>query len=90
MARPRKVHQGDNVLIEIVVRVPNFPNEALTMEVSNIKGRILARNRNPTMFLTEIEKSITSVFGLKNVAVIEQAAKANNLTRTAGLDSDVS
>ena len=62
MARPRKIHDGKNVLIECVIRVPGQENESTVFEITKF-SRMLPRNRNVKMLEQQIFDSLVKIYG---------------------------
>jgi hypothetical protein len=69
MARPRKIHEGNNVLVECVIRVPGKANQSATFEITNFASRLLPRLRVPESIEQQIRRGLDSVYGQRGVRV---------------------
>lgn len=68
MARPRKVHEGNDLLIECIIRVPNHANRSAKIEIPNYAGAVMPKHRNPESVEKQIVEGLKAIYG-KHVRV---------------------
>jgi len=63
MPRPRKVHEGNSVLIECVIRVPGCANRSTNIEISNFNGSIKESERSAETVEKQMIAGMKTIYG---------------------------
>jgi hypothetical protein len=63
MARLRKVHEGKDLLIECIIRVPNHANRSANITIPNYAGAVMPKDRNPESVEKQIVAGLKAIYG---------------------------